>query len=236
MATTPINGLPSPDYPGGENNPPKHIKALADALDRKVPNVFASEAARNAAIPAPSSGMRCIIEEGGTPYRPQREQAYRGGQWRDVSYSPAIVANLRNSGNSPLTNGNWAIVPFDVEEIDTVDGHSNTTNNSRWYAPLSGYYQVSATGAFTASNNTSSQRGVRIRRNGDGGHYRSATVLYFVGPNSLVQLATPAPLVYLAAGDFLDVQMFYNSTDTLTTYADANLATTLSVTAVPGGQ
>lgn len=236
MPTTPINGA---RYPAASDSPngPLQIQNLALDYDTRVLPRFANETARNNAITSPQEGMHCILQAvSGSPSMPQREQTYRGGQWRDVSFSPAIVANLLNTGGSTITNGVWTVVPFNTEEIDSVDGHSNTTNNSRWFVPITGYYTLAATVAFASSSNTNSQRGVRLRRNGDGGHYRSGTMLANYGANSLVQLNVSVSSVYATAGDFFDVQAFQNTGADITTFADANLASTLSITAVPGGQ
>lgn len=94
--TTPINGLPSP-VKESPNNPPIHIRALADAVDGRLNARFASVATRNSAIPAPVEGMVCSVA--GYP------QIYRAGAWHGLQ-SYIYTADPFTANTSFVTVGN----------------------------------------------------------------------------------------------------------------------------------
>jgi hypothetical protein len=71
---------------------------------------------------------------------------------------------VTNNTAQPTFHGDsTAPVAFDVEDYDTNNLHSNTTNNTRLVAPLTGIYQLS--GGICYSPNSTGVRVVEIVKN-----------------------------------------------------------------------
>lgn len=90
MAYEPLQSLP---YPGSDVIPdgPAQIKALADAVVKKLTMVFASTAARDAAFAAasvtPSVGMKCVIGSGASMV----EYVHDGTNWVRSAAGPVAT-------------------------------------------------------------------------------------------------------------------------------------------------
>lgn len=67
------------------------------------------------------------------------------------------IAELRQTVAQTLTTGVSAAILFDVEELDTDNGHSTSTNTSRYTSPTPGTLQFSG-----ASSTVSNATGVRV--------------------------------------------------------------------------
>lgn len=87
MATEPIQGI---RYPAASDSPngPDQFKALADDVAGRLAMRFASTAARDVALPAPTDGQVCTTGTGGT----QRLWSRQNGAWVDVTQETAWTA------------------------------------------------------------------------------------------------------------------------------------------------
>ncbi len=136
------------------------------------------------------------------------------------AYRPTAVAfagRLDQSGvGSPNTNlytlpnaaGTLNAVPLNVEDVDTHNGHSTVTNNSRYTATVEGYYAVVGSVFWFNEANTTYRKTI-IRKNGsatvpgtqalgahDNGQLMSqiapTSVVYFNGTTDYVELMVDA--------------------------------------------
>ncbi|MFJ5157026.1 hypothetical protein ACIQCF_36935 [Streptomyces sp. NPDC088353] len=82
----------------------------------------------------------------------------------DFLTSPPIFTGYASTAQSIPGANTGTPLNLDTTTIDTENGHSNTTNNSRYTATVPGTYLVF--GAVGWSNNTSGDRRLYIARNG----------------------------------------------------------------------
>lgn len=93
MATEPIQAGPYP-VPADAPDGPTQIKAVVDWAAPRLNMRFATTAARDAAIPAPTEGMECVTGTGTTLIK----WAYVGTGWQNVTvhpptaYTPVLAA------------------------------------------------------------------------------------------------------------------------------------------------
>jgi hypothetical protein len=125
---------------------------------------------------------------------------------------PAARAH-KTSGQTVANNTN-TMISFAAEDFDTASVHDNTTNNYRLTAPIDGIYQVS--GGISWVGNTSGHRTVEIR---------SSATISFAASNDApgTPFVTPqsaSTLVNLIAGDYVWVQGYQNSGDSLVVHPD----------------
>lgn len=126
-----------------------------------------------------------------------------------------LNANLRDAINfiitPPLailrqtvaqTVGNATAVPilFDTEDIDRDNGHSTTTNTSRYTAQTAGYYHIDAIIAWTA--NATGPRWSQINVNGVAANGR----ITFLPPTATSIAELPVSgTVFLNVGDYAEI-------------------------------
>ncbi|MFG3287251.1 hypothetical protein ACGF3G_00305 [Streptomyces sp. NPDC048179] len=129
-----------------------------------------------------------------------------------------------------VANNTWTVLTIDTEVYDSDNGHSTTTNTSRYTVQVAGTYLVTGSASFAA--NATGNRGVRITVNG------AAVTGSFVktgSPDSSGSsgLATVAQAV-CNAGDYIEVQGNQNSGAALNTSAAGDVAVSLSVQWISG--
>ena len=103
MATEPIQSGPYPvpaDPPDGPNQMSAIVTWTAGRLNMR----FASEAARDAAIPAPTVGMECTIGSGAS----QVKYIHNGAEWVPVLSGGSLVAARRWPG-APFAMASGAV-------------------------------------------------------------------------------------------------------------------------------
>ena len=125
------------------------------------------------------------------------------------------LAYLRRTTTQSLTAGIWTAVGFDAEDIDVANGHSNSTNNSRYTAVAGGKYRLSGNVHMTYSSGTPAIAGL-FRKNGTGtgttGFITGSTVVNYPATAGAFSLVMPTTIVSLAAGDW--VELCVNNTGT----------------------
>ncbi len=136
------------------------------------------------------------------------------------------IATLRQTTTQTLTSGVYAAITLDSEDVDTDVGHSNVTNNSRYTIPQTGYYEFNGGIVFAA--NTSGGRAGRWTLNGTALNGSSNQV----PPNaaSLVAgLGMRTMILFLVAGDFVQMEGYQSSGGNLNTFATAETQSTMTV-------
>lgn len=121
------------------------------------------------------------------------------------------LAILQQTVVQSVANGTWAVITFDSEIKDTRDGHSTTSNTSRYVCKLAGTYRVTGRVAF-ATNSTGS-RGSRIHLNGN--YIQGAANL--AGAGTLAGISEASHMLDLAVGDYVEVAGGQNSGGSLST-------------------
>ncbi|HZP55027.1 hypothetical protein [Actinocrinis sp.] len=135
---------------------------------------------------------------------------------------PIVTAGQASVQSIPNTT--WTSLTLDTTVVDSYGGHSNTTNNSRYTAQVAGWYLCCGTCGFAA--NATGFRQIRLAKNGAQVTFSVAT-LPVVAATVATVIVTPTLQVFLAVGDYLEVQGFQSSGGALnTTGADPSLTAT----------
>jgi len=119
-----------------------------------------------------------------------------------------MAVRLRLSSTVQVNNAAWTTLTFGTEDYDTDQAHSTTTNTSRINIPTAGYYFVKGTVYFAASAAVQVQ--CRVLKNGvttgiPGLRDKRNPVS---GQDSI---ATLSDVIYLNAGDYLELQAYQDS-------------------------
>lgn len=136
---------------------------------------------------------------------------------------PILVVKQANA--QTLTTGVWTAINQDATTVDSYGMHSNVTNNTRGTAIVSGWYRADGVVAFAAS--ATGTRGARLAVNG--------TVVQgtaqFGPPTAAGSLAVAAEgtLLFLNAGDYVELQGVQNSGGNLNTLVASDLDSSLTL-------
>ena len=125
------------------------------------------------------------------------------------------IAQLRQTtAQTAIANNSWTPITFDVEDLDTHNGHSTASNTSRYTCQRAGKYRLN--GAVAWAGSASGQRWTRWAKNGTeiagSGLNQQAT--------SAGQAIAPARNlnVTLALNDYVELQALQSSGGALDTY------------------
>lgn len=115
----------------------------------------------------------------------------------------------------PTGSTTFTAITLDGSIVDTYNGHSTSSSNSRYVSQQTGWYWVSATVAYAA--NTAGTRAIDIWANGafvlgSGAHTQTGPL-----PNSHVWGGTAAGLFYLPAGSYVEIYTWQDSGAALAT-------------------
>ena len=130
----------------------------------------------------------------------------------------ATVQSIGNTANTAIT--------LDTNVVDTYNGHSTTTNTSRYTVQQAGYYDVC--GCVGYQGNSTGVRSAKIYYNGSviqGG----ATEVPAVVSGNGVTISTPVVNKYCNVGDYLEVYTWQNSGGGLNTTAFGDQACSMWV-------
>lgn len=142
----------------------------------------------------------------------------RGHEWAKalafLGNPPA--ARLRAAAGTSLTNATFTPINFDTEDFDNYNGHSTTTNPSRYVCQVAGRYQLSGGVAWT-SNASTSQRACNWSVNGTlvlGGQLAEPVA-------GAIERQYPARTltVVLGVNDYVDLRGYQDSGGALSTSA-----------------
>lgn len=128
------------------------------------------------------------------------------------------------------TSGGWHPIQMQSEDFDVNNGHSTSSNPSRWYPGRAGVF--AASGGIAWAPNSDGRRGVRLVKNGTTAIRGSASITPAT-PASLGNSGVPMRLIFfqLGASDYIELYGFQDSGITLSTIVDTlgGEGTTLSV-------
>jgi len=147
-----------------------------------------------------------------------------------VLAAPAPVAELfTNSAAQTFPYNTWTSWTFDSEAVDTHDGHSLTTNPSRWTCPVGwgGYYAVSG-GSYLIQVG-GYVHAVRLAKNGTpvrGSIHRDTAI---TGTDTDSGLTTGMHVIQLTPGDYVEVQALHTNPTARGTFVTAEYGPFLSV-------
>lgn len=140
----------------------------------------------------------------------------------DVTFltNPPIFQADQSAVQSIPNNAVTALA-LDVEIVDSYDGHSNVTNNSRYTAVVAGWYLV--IGYFGLAASAAGVRLIRINKNGS---TLPLSQVDMTSPTAAVTAALQAAaFVQLAVGDYVETNVFQTSGGALnTTTTDSGMA------------
>lgn len=124
---------------------------------------------------------------------------------------PACVAGASATLN--VANATWTAVTFTTERFDTDSLHDNVTNPSRFSITTPGIYQISSFVGWSGAVG-GSLRDLAVRING------TTYVAYGRGPVAGGGLTSVSVAYDLAAGDYVEIAAYQDSTVTMTVSAD----------------
>lgn len=136
------------------------------------------------------------------------------------------IALLRQTVVQALTtSGTTYALTFDTEDVDRDNGHSTSTNTSRYTAQTAGWYFVSATAAF--AGNVTGSRLARFAVNGTAINFGQN--INYATLNSNTCVLPLNALMYLNVSDYVEVQVNQTSGASLNTNVTAPYQSFMSV-------
>lgn len=155
--------------------------------------------------------------------------AYLRDPVRFLMRKPAAVLRQVTTPQ-PFASGTFTAVTFNAEDldddVDSIGGHSTSTNTSRYTARYPGWYLLGGGCSFAA--NATGRRGVRWAVNGT-----AINGSFVIGPASAANetaVAARAMLVLLAEGDYVELQAYQNSGVSLNSVLTGDHQPSMSVT------
>jgi hypothetical protein len=141
-------------------------------------------------------------------------------------YAADITTPINNLTNRPIfkgyqsaaqsiANNSITAITMDTEAVDSENGHSTSSNTSRYVAPVAGWYLVIGQVAFAA--NGTGNRLVEIRINGAGAATNLAQTVILTPGAANGSALSAVSLIQLAAGDYVEVYGYQTSGGALNT-------------------
>lgn len=124
------------------------------------------------------------------------------------------IAELRSSAAQSLATATWTGIDLAAEDQDSVDGHDNSTNPSRYTAVYPGRYLLG--GGVGYASNVTGRRGARFAVNGTAVTNSEAMIPAITGGVG-TSVAARSKTVYLGVGDYAELQGFQDSGGALNT-------------------
>lgn len=124
------------------------------------------------------------------------------------------IATLYQGTLQSIPNNSDTAIQFDNTVVDSYNGHSNSTNNTRYVCQVAGYYSVM--GTISYQQNSAGGRLVRIRKNGSTEIVSSASEQPPSNDFNCV-MSTPQIQVFLAVNDYIEVVGLQDSGGSLNT-------------------
>lgn len=148
---------------------------------------------------------------------------YSGGDRLFATKLNVPVARMRQTATQTLTNGVYGAVTFTAEDFDSANGHSTSTNTSRYTAQSGwdGVYRLMGGLAFVS--NATGNRGCHWRKNGTA-LAASDLMLPACGGGSATRIPAQSIDVDLAVGDYIELWAFQGSGGNLDTVSNADVA------------
>ncbi|MGW5123316.1 hypothetical protein ACWEQ7_04475 [Streptomyces sp. NPDC004069] len=129
-----------------------------------------------------------------------------------------------------IANNTWVNLSIDTTVYDSDNGHSNSTNNSRYVVQVAGTYLIIGSVGYAA--NATANRGIRICVNGSPvtGSFVKTTSSDASGSAGLVSSCHAV----CSVGDYIEVQAHQNCGASLNTSTGSDVAPSLDVQWISG--
>ncbi|HEV2778699.1 MAG TPA: hypothetical protein VGX25_04790 [Actinophytocola sp.] len=140
-----------------------------------------------------------------------------------LNLKPYLHALQNTSQNITSSSVITQAVTFDAELVDTINGHSTSSNTSRYTPSVAGYYRCSGIVALAA--NTTGDRAAQFKKNGsavDGAPYFSVPAVNGTGFVSTTVFAE-AMIFCNGTTDYVELYVGQNSGSTLATQVSSTL-------------
>ena len=182
--------------------------------------VFASAAARDAAITSPQEGQVCYLKD------TDAVMTYSGATWVTVGGSSYVGVGLTKSAVQSIANATYTAITWDGEGWDTNTFHDNVTNNSRVTIPSgkAGKYLLTAIVNFD-TNPSGNLRILNIYKNGAA----TGDIVGFTNPSLSTTVVFSATL-NLSVSDYIEIFAYQNSGGALNLKQTATFGTAFQVT------
>lgn len=126
----------------------------------------------------------------------------------NLAISPPMFSGYLVAAQS-IPNNAFTPINIDTETIDTHNGHSNTTNNSRYVCQVAGVYELTGSVVLPASG--TGTRGAAFGINGLSAPITGSEQLIAPSPGFATTIAPTPSLIRLAVGDYVTLLGFQNS-------------------------
>lgn len=152
----------------------------------------------------------------------------------DFYLSPPMFRGHQSASQSVPSN-TYVAMSLDVTDVDTENGHSNVTNNTRYTCQVPGWYLVEGFTALTANTAAQSIMQVQVALNtplplsGGGPNTVPGLEQWIVKPANNFTSASGSGMVGLSTGDFLEVWVWHDSGSTINTAPNTDLCPTLNM-------
>ncbi|WP_395109776.1 hypothetical protein [Actinomadura sp. SCN-SB] len=131
---------------------------------------------------------------------------WTGSAWQTLGTQNPPTARLNALSNQSIPNSTHTAVAFGSEAEDTHGGHSNSSSNSRYVAPISGVYLVSATAVWTGDPNGIRELSVR-----SDGSFSLAGDRQLAGSGTVTLVQSVTRLMRLNAGSYVEAVVWQSS-------------------------
>jgi hypothetical protein len=159
----------------------------------------------------------------GTIWNPVAEQLHflsttrMFNRWTGSAWQEWYQNNMRFYGSHTATlgigSGSWTAIPLNVETKDTANGHSTSSNTSRYTFQRTGTYEIAGATGWAA--NAAGSRGCAYRTNGVGSFDTGTETLLPATPGgSHVQPGRTVQKEYVA-GDYVELMGWQNTGSTV---------------------
>lgn len=141
----------------------------------------------------------------------------------DFMLAPPVFRGRQSSATQSMTTATWFAMNLNAEDIDSDNGHSTVTNNSRYVCQVPGWYWVEG---YVAVNSGGSGRfGASIAKNGTQivGSMQTALVV------ADLQSLSAGCFVQLAVGDYVETWGWQGSGGTISTFDGGDLCPCMNV-------
>lgn len=179
--------------------------------------IFATTAARDAGFPSPVEGDNCIVTANKSVF------IYSGGWQQTYIYGGIPQAKLTRTTTQSCNDSTDTFIAFTSEIIDTLGGHDNVTNNTRYTAQAGGMYMFCA--SIPWANSATGVRRLDFRKNG--GQFYSGSSYAAGAATRVVSHATR--IIELTFGDYVEVSVNQTSGGALNADGTVNEGCVLDV-------
>jgi hypothetical protein len=126
-------------------------------------------------------------------------------------------AQLRQTVAQAIGSGAFTALTFDSEDYDNRNGHSTSSNTSRYTCQVAGWYRL--TGKIAFAGNTTGRRASKWQKNGS--DISASQVAAIATSASDVEHPAATIEVLLAVNDYVELLAFQESGGSLNTFVGA---------------